>query len=137
MNNESIPIFMGMDLEFELYKGKSFKDLCKDIYANQEQRKDQIDVFIKELRSLIKNVNDAMVVVPMIKGYLDTANSNDDHLVKLASIVQKIMTASATAEANGTGLGLSEAEKKELLAEIDQISKSDSIVVRKLPDTKE
>ena len=137
MNNESIPIFMGMDLEFELYKGKSFKDLCKDIYTNQEQRKDQIDVFIKELRSLIKNVNDAMVVVPMIKGYLDTANSNDDHLVKLASIVQKIMTASATAEANGTGLGLSEAEKKELLAEIDQIGKSDSIVVRKLPDTKE
>ena len=128
---------MGMDLEFELYKGKSFKDLCKDIYTNQEQRKDQIDVFIKELRSLIKNVNDAMVVVPMIKGYLDTANSNDDHLVKLASIVQKIMTASATAEANGTGLGLSEAEKKELLAEIDQIGKSDSIVVRKLPDTKE
>jgi len=137
LNNESIPIFMGMDLEFELYKGKSFKDLCKDIYTNQEQRKDQIDVFIKELRSLIKNVNDAMVVVPMIKGYLDTANSNDDHLVKLASIVQKIMTASATAEANGTGLGLSEAEKKELLAEIDQIGKSDSIVVRKLPDTKE
>lgn len=137
MNNESIPIFMGMDLEFELYKGKSFKDLCKDIYTNQEQRKDQIDVFIKELRSLIKNVNDAMVVVPMIKGYLDTANSNDDHLVKLASIVQKIMTASAVAEANGTGLGLSESEKKELLAEIDQIGKSDSIVVRKLPDTKE
>lgn len=128
---------MGMDLEFELYKGKSFKDLCKDIYTNQEQRKAQLDVLITELRSMIKNFNDALMVVPMIKGYLDTANSNDDHLIKLASIVQKIMTASAAAEANGTGLGLSEAEKKELLAEIDQIGKSDPIIVRKFPDNKE
>ena len=121
-----------MDTDFELYKGKSFKDLCKDIYANQEERKGQIEVFIGDLRPLIKNVNDAMVVVPLIKGYLDTANTNDDHLVKLASIIQKIMTANAQSE-DGTTLGLSEAEKKELMSEIESIKNSDPVIMKKLP----
>jgi fructose-1,6-bisphosphatase len=122
---------MGMDTDFELYKGKSFKDLCKDIYSNQENRKEQIEVFISDLRPLIKNVNDAMIVVPLIKGYLDTANVNDDHLVKLAAIIQKIMTAHSQA-AEGTGLGLTEEEKKNLLAEITAIENSDSIIGEKL-----
>lgn len=123
---------MGMDIDFELYKGKSFKDLCKDIYSNQENRKEQIEVFIADLRPLIKNVNDAMIIVPLIKGYLDTANVNDDHLVRLAAIIQKIMTAQAQAAADGTSLGLSEEEKKSLLAEIESINNSDTVVVKRL-----
>jgi hypothetical protein len=125
-----MPIFMGMDTDFELYKGKSFKDLCKDIYSNQENRKEQIEVFIDDLRPLIKNVNDAMIVVPLIKGYLDTANTNDDHLVRLAAIIQKIMTAQVQSE-DGS-LGLTEEEKKGLMAEIENIQKSDTVVIKKL-----
>ena len=121
-----------MDMDFELYKDKSFKDLCKDIYVNQEQRKEQIEVFIADLRPLIKNVNDAMVVVPLIKGYLDTANTNDEHLVRLASIIQKIMTAQTQAAADGSNLGLSEEEKKSLMAEIDAIENSNMMVIKKL-----
>lgn len=123
-----------MDMDFELYKGKSFKDLCKDIYSNQENRKEQIEVFIADLRPLIKNVNDAMIVVPLIKGYLDTANTNDDHLVRLAAIIQKIMTAHAQTE-DGSSLGLTEAEKKSLMAEIESIKNSDAVVIKKLTDS--
>ena len=132
MKNRSIPIFMGMDIDYELFKGKSFKDLCRDIYANQEVRKEQIEVFISDLRPLIKNTNDAMVIVPLIKGYLDTGNVNDEHLVRLAAIIQKIMTAQAQAEADGTNLGLSEEEKNNLLDEIESIQQSDSVVVKKI-----
>lgn len=121
-------------MDFELYKGKSFKDLCKDIYSNQENRKEQIEVFIADLRPLIKNVNDAMIVVPLIKGYLDTANTNDDHLVRLAAIIQKIMTAHAQTE-DGSSLGLTEAEKKSLMAEIESIKNSDAVVIKKLTDS--
>lgn len=122
-----------MDMDFELYKGKSFKDLCKDIYSNQENRKEQIEVFIADLRPLIKNVNDAMIVVPLIKGYLDTANTNDDHLVRLAAIIQKIMTAHSQSE-DGSSLGLTEDEKKSLMAEIEAIKSSDTVVIKKLAD---
>jgi hypothetical protein len=128
-----MPIFMGMDMDFELYKGKSFKDLCKDIYSNQENRKEQIEVFIDDLRPLIKNVNDAMIVVPLIKGYLDTANTNDDHLVRLAAIIQKIMAAHAQTE-DGSSLGLTEEEKKSLMSEIEAIKNSDAVVIKKLSD---
>ena len=50
---------MSMDTDFEIYKGKSFKDLCKDIYTNQESRKSQIEIVINDLRPLIKTSNDA------------------------------------------------------------------------------
>lgn len=126
----------GMDTDFELFKGKSFKELCQDIYSNHEKRKEQVDVFIADLRPLIKNVNDAMIIVPLIKGYLDTGNTNDEHLIRLAAIIQKIMTAAAQTEAEGGTFGLTEAEKKELMAEIDAIQKSDGIVVKKLTDEK-
>jgi hypothetical protein len=126
---------MGMDTDFELYKGKSFKDLCKDIYSNQENRKEQIETFIDDLRPLIKNVNDAMIVVPLIKGYLDTGNTNDDHLVRLAAIIQKIMTAKSQSDESGN-LGMTDEEKKVLMAQIESemeaIKKSDLVVIKKL-----
>jgi hypothetical protein len=105
-------------MEFEIFKGKKFSELCKDIYVNQFTRKEQIEVMIADLRPLIKGVSDAMVVVPLIKGYLDTGNTNDDHLVKLASIIQKIMTATTEISGEG-GLLISDEEKKQIMAQIE------------------
>lgn len=121
-----------MDAEFELFKGKSFKDLCKDIYVNQERRKEQIEVFIGDLRPLIKTVNDAMIVAPIIKGYMDAGNQNDDHLVRLAAIIQKIISSHEKAEAEGGSTFLSEQEKKQLMDEVESITKSDSFLSSKL-----
>lgn len=121
-----------MDMEFELFKGKSFKDLCKDIYVNQERRKEQIEVFIGDLRPLIKTVNDAMIVAPIIKGYMDAGNQNDDHLVRLAAIIQKIISSHEKAEAEGGSTFLSEQEKKQLMDEVESITKSDSFLSSKL-----
>ena len=101
-----------MDTDFELCDGKSFKDLCKDIIDNQHSRKFQIEVLISELRPMIKTGNDAMMIVPLIKQYIDAGISNDEHLVKLAQICQRLITAQSQAEASGTSYGLSEEEKK-------------------------
>jgi hypothetical protein len=107
-------------LDYEVFKGVGFKDLCQNIYQNQLARKEQIDVLISELRPLIKSVNDAMVVVPLIKGYMDTGNTNDDHLVRLAAIIQKLMTAQAGPSGDlGGSVGLTEEEKKQIMAEIE------------------
>lgn len=119
-------------MEFELFKGKSFKDLCKDIYVNQERRKEQIEVFIGDLRPLIKTVNDAMIVAPIIKGYMDAGNQNDDHLVRLAAIIQKIISSHEKAEAEGGSTFLSDQEKKQLMEEVESITKSDSFLSSKL-----
>jgi CRISPR/Cas system-associated endoribonuclease Cas2 len=109
-----------MDSDFEIFEGKSFKSLCKDIVENQEGRKEQIELLITELRPLIKTVNDAMVVVPLIKQYMDAANQNDDHIVRLAAIIQKLITSrNETAANNGTDMGyISEADKEQLFKEV-------------------
>lgn len=119
-----------MELDFELCEGKSFKDLCKDIIDNQHSRKFQIEVLISELRPMIKTGNDAMMIVPLIKQYIDAGISNDEHLVKLAQICQRLMTAQAQAEASGGSYGLSEEEKKELMKNIGDIQASDAVIVK-------
>jgi len=126
-----------METDFELFGGKSFKDLCKDIVHNQSNRKEQIEIFIADLRPMIKTINDAMIIVPLIKQYIDAGISNDEHLVKLAQICQRIMTMKASVEANGGSYGLSEEEKKDLMATINDIQKSDSVIVKTISKSKE
>ena len=125
-----------MDTEFELFKGKSFKDLCRDIYTNQESKKEQIEVLISELRPLIKKVEDAMIVVPLIKDYLGISVSNDELLVRLAAVIQKIMVTEAQAP-DGNPIGLTETERKSLWDQVEAIKQADKIVVQKLSSKKE
>jgi hypothetical protein len=79
---------------------------------------------------MIKTGNDAMMIVPLIKQYIDAGISNDEHLVKLAQICQRLMASQAQAEAAGNSYGLSEEEKKELMTHINDIQKSDSVIVK-------
>lgn len=79
-----------MDQDFEIFEGKTFTSLCKDIVDNQIETKSQIDVLITELKPLIKTPNDAMMIVPLIRDYLDIGVKNNEHLIKLAAITNKI-----------------------------------------------
>jgi hypothetical protein len=109
-----------MDTDVELYDGKTFKELCKDIVKNQADRKEQIEIFISDLRPMIKSINDAMQIIPLIKQYLDAGINNDEALIKLAQIWQRLMTAQA-ASAEGGSIGLSEEEKKDLMQLVSSV----------------
>ena len=113
-----------MNLNFEIYKGKHFSGLCKDIVKNSENKKDQIYILISELRTLIKTVNDAVIIVPLIKDYYDVGIKNDEQLVKLASVVQRLV-AKGEASGEGTDMVLSEGELKQLMEEVITISKNE------------
>jgi hypothetical protein len=113
-----------MENDFELFKGKKFKDLCRDIYSNQESKKEQIEVLISELRPLIKKVEDAMIVVPLIKDYLNVGVCNDELLVRLAGIIQKLMSAESKAP-DGNPIGLTAEEKKSLWDQVEAIRLSE------------
>lgn len=113
-----------MDNDIEIYKNKKFSDLCKDIVKNSENNRDQLDILISDLRSMIKTANDALMIVPLIKEYLDVQVKNDEQLVKLAAVVQRIMNrqnAGADGEMNGF---LTEEEKRQIMQEINVIEKS-------------
>ena len=112
-----------MDLDFELYKGKKYSNLLKDVVINSEQKKDQIDILVSDLRSMIKTANDAIVVVPLIKDYLDVSVRNDEQLVKLAAVVQRIISSQSQGDDGNMGMLLSEDERKQLMGEVDKITK--------------
>ena len=106
-----------MGSEFQLFDGKNLSSLFKDIYDNQQTKKKNISEMIESLRKLIKNVGEATVLAPIIKDLIDSSIKNDDHLIKLATIAQRL----ATAEAKGIGEDgwLSENEKAQLLADME------------------
>ena len=90
----------------------------RDIYHNSKKKGRQIDGLIKELQPLIKNTGDATVIVPMIKDYLEVSVKNDDALVKLAAVVQRLVTA-ANKDDDGNEFGLSDEERSRLIAEAE------------------
>lgn len=109
--------------DFELYKGKSFASLCKDVVNNSEEKKQQIDILITDLRDMIKTVNDAVTIVPLLKEYFDVGIRNDEQLIKLAAIIQRLMAGKAGAEGDSGGGILSDEEKKQLMSVIEEAAK--------------
>ena len=97
----------------EIFEGKTFQDLTKDIYENTTKRKVQIDLLISEIHGFITTIDDVVMVAPIIKEYMDTAVRNHEHLVKLAGVLQRIISKSQ-GESDESML-LTDAEKEELM----------------------
>ena len=103
-----------MSKDKEIFKGKTFQDLTKDIYENTTKRKVQIDLLISEIHGFIQTIDDVVMVAPIIKEYMDTAVKNDEHLVKLAGVLQRIISKSSNGDEES--MLLSDSEKDELMA---------------------
>ena len=97
----------------EIFEGKTFQDLTKDIYENSQKKKLQIDLLIQEVNGMITNINDVVMVAPIIKEFMDVSVKNDEHLVKLAGVLQRILVKS-TGATDETML-LSDSEKEDLM----------------------
>ena len=107
-----------MSLDKLLFKNKKFGDLLEEIYDNQKKKDKQISALISELRPLVQDTGDATLIVPLIKEYLEIGVRNDDQLVKLATIVQRIMQSQESAT---DSFGISEEEREQLMKEINNI----------------
>lgn len=108
-----------MENDFELYPGKKLSHLFKDIYDNQSIKKRRISELISDIKNHVKVAGDWAVLGPIIKDLVDTSVKNDDSLVKLAVIVQRIMS-SAKQDVSNNGI-LTEEEKQQLLKELDEV----------------
>ena len=100
--------------DYEIFEGKSLSDLFKDIYENTEKNRKQLDVLTKEIVQFIKDGDTAVQIVPMIKEYLEINVKNDEQLVKVAGIVQRLI-ASENKGGSEEEFGLTEAEKEQLM----------------------
>ena len=107
-----------MSIDYEIFDGKSLSSLFKDIYDNTQFNRKQLDVLTKELVQFIKDGDTAVQIVPMIKEYLEINVKNDDQLVKMAGIVQRLISAEGKAGSEDE-YGLSDEEKTQLLSGIE------------------
>ena len=104
-----------------IFDDKSFSDLLKEIHKNQSKKSKQLASLIAELRPLITSLGDATVVVPLIKEYMEISVKNDDQLIKMAAIVQRLSTG---ASSTGEGGLLTEEEMEQLQNVAEEISKT-------------
>ena len=109
-----------MATDYEVFEGKSLSDVFKDIYDNTEKNRQQLDVLTRELVSFIKDGDTAVQIVPMLKEYLEINVKNDDQLVKIAAIVQRLV-ASESKGGSEDSFGLSDSEKERLRARADEL----------------
>ena len=82
-----------MSNDYEIFEGKTLSDVFKDIYDNSKTNKQQLEVLMKEVVGFIKDGDTAVQIIPMLKEYLEINVKNDEQLVKLATIVQRITAA--------------------------------------------
>jgi hypothetical protein len=109
-------------LDNVVFGKKKFSDILEEIYNNQQKKDKQISALISELKPLVESIGDATLIVPLIKEYLEISVKNDEQLIKMATIIQRIMNNTA---GEGGGFGISDEEKAQLLAEIDKIKKEE------------
>ena len=108
-----------MAKDYEIFEGKTLSDVFKDIYDNSKTNKTQLEVLMKEVVGFIKDGDTAVQIIPMLKEYLEINVKNDEQLVKLATIVQRITAAERKVSDSGDEFGLSEAEKQQLMDAIE------------------
>ena len=106
---------------YEIFKGKSLSDLFKDIYDNSTRNKEQLEVLMKEVVGFIKDGDTAVQIIPMLKEYLEINVKDDDQLVKVAAIVQR-MIASESKGGAGEEFSLREAEKEQLMSAVESVA---------------
>jgi len=120
-----------MENDIKIFGDKNFSDLSQEIYENNKLKKTQIDLLIQEVHGYIQGIEDIAIVGPIIKELMDVGIKNDDNLVKLATLYQRIMS-KQTVDESDVGF-LSEEEKEQLMASLEDVAedlqkKKDDIV---------
>ena len=110
-----------IDMNFPLFKGKTFSDILGDIYENQQSKKKNISSLIEEMRKSVTKPSDVATIGPIITQLIEASINNDDALIKIATIAQRLVLAN-TKKAGDEGW-LSEEDKKQLLNELEATAK--------------
>ena len=108
-----------MSTDFELFPGKNLSGLFEDIYNNQINKKKHISDVIHEMRKAIRHAGDMAIIGPIIKDLIDTSVRNDEQLIKLATIAQRIIASNSKSE--GEDGFLTKEEREQLLQELQEV----------------
>lgn len=109
-----------MELEKEIFPGKTLAQLVEEVYNKHKSQDSTIKSEILRLADMIDGPGDAIVLMPMIKGLLDSSLKNDEVLMKILSAFQKSADAKDKSVEDG-GL-LSEKDIEQLMSEVTSMT---------------
>lgn len=104
-----------MGFDQVIFDGKTLSDMFSDVYKNTNTKREQINQFVANMVKLIRTPEDAAVLGPVIQSFLEVNVKNDEHIVRLVQIAQRLVAMST--KSDDVGL-LSEAEKEQLLKNV-------------------
>jgi len=113
----------------EIFEGKTISDLAKEIYNKHKEQDEALKSRINRLGDMVESPGDAIVIVPMLKGYFDSSLKNDEVLMKMLQIFQKQEEKKA-AGAEDSSL-LTEKDIQQLFSEVSNYSVSGPTVESK------
>tara|TARA_R110000744_G_scaffold51177_2_gene110309 strand:- start:489 stop:833 length:345 start_codon:yes stop_codon:yes gene_type:complete len=108
-------------LDSIIFGKKSFSNILEEIYKNQKRRDAQVVALISELKPLINEIGDATLIVPLIKEYMEIGVKNDEQLIKMATIIQRVIQT----QGDDGSLGITDEEKDALLEEMEKLQIKD------------
>lgn len=106
----------------ELWDGMNLTQLLGEIYEKTNGRREVIIEIIDDIRgTMVKynDVNSVVMMAPLLKELLGVLGQSDEHMVKIATIVQRIISAESFQGGSGDlSEILSDAEKDALLKDV-------------------
>ena len=121
-----------MNYNVEIFEGKTFGDLLKDIVKNHKTKQSQIKTLITQLTEMVSEPGDAVAIVPLIANYLESDIKNDEALIKVAQIAQKAAIPTNDAE----GSNFSEKDLELLFKDIATgVAPVEPVDIKQLPTT--
>lgn len=113
-----------MELDKEIFKGKTVSDLVEEVYQKQKNQDSALKQEIMRLTDMIETPGDAIVVVPLLKGFFDSSLKNDEVLMKLLALFQKAAE-SKKDNVDDSGI-LTEKDIEQLFADVSNIKVKDT-----------
>lgn len=114
---------LGTD-DIQIYEGRTLGDVLKDIDERSRTKRSRIEGLIDRLVDMVDNPDNAIVLVPLIKEYMDIDNTNDKHLIELAKIVEKLYKTSVNRDGSA-GIGDLSSSEKDWLREVSRQEEGD------------
>jgi len=100
-----------------VFGNKTLSDMFSDVYNNTDRKRTQINSCIENLVKLVQSPEDAAVLGPVIKEFFDVNVKNDEHIVRLVQVAQRLV---GVTEKNTDTDMLTEEEKAQLLKNVQK-----------------
>lgn len=105
----------------------SLGDILEEAHERSNEQKELVERLIDQLSDFIDKSDDAVRLGPLIKEYMEINVQNNEQLVKIAQVIQRMYNASIKQDgAAASSAGFSDEDKDELRSIAEEMSDADT-----------